>query len=75
MPDKDKAQRTVSRAHWVLLILLLAMTVPWYWSDTARSPTMLGLPIWGFTSLVFSFLFAVAMAWTIMTAWKDDPSE
>ena len=75
MPQKNQAQRTFSRGHWILLVLLLALTVPWYWPETARAPYVLGLPIWGFTSLVFSLLFAIAMAWAIMTTWKDDPRE
>ena len=57
---------------WVVMILLLAMTVPWYWGMETIEPVRFGLPVWTWVSLAVSLLFAVCTAAIIMYCWKDD---
>jgi len=54
------------------LVGLLLFSIPWYWPENSIHPFILGLPIWAFVSLLFSFLFAIATAWAIHRFWKEE---
>lgn len=57
---------------WIVLLILLVLSIPWYWPEDRIRPFIVGMPLWAFVSLVTSLLFAAVTAWVILRGWKDD---
>ena len=61
--------------HWLLLLGLVGLSVPWYWPDDKVEPFVLGMPSWAAFSFGISILFSITTALLIISRWKDGDDE
>lgn len=62
---------------WFTYVVLLVVSVPWYWPADSGTALVLGVPLWAAVSLGCYLAAAVLTALTIDTLWSaqvgDDP--
>jgi hypothetical protein len=68
----QKSTNFLKVRHWLLLLGLVVLSVPWYWPDDKIEPFLLGMPSWAAASFGVSILFAITTSLLIVTRWKDD---
>ncbi|MFH2008979.1 MAG: hypothetical protein ABI333_20485 [bacterium] len=54
---------------WLILVAFMVLGVPWFFTGSGPSPTVLGLPDWAAYSLGISLLNAAVAAWLISRYW------
>ena len=58
---------------WAIALILLFISVPFYYPE-GRTPTLVwGLPDWCWVTLIADFLFAVLTAYLVLNTWKEPP--
>ncbi|QVQ53989.1 hypothetical protein J4H86_09930 [Spiractinospora alimapuensis] len=60
---------------WVVLVLILLVSVPWYWPAGTLEPVVLGLPLWAWTTLAGSVALCGYLSWLCATQWPDADEE
>lgn len=55
-----------------LILLLLAINIPWYRESGEIGSVVLGLPVWVWTALISSALLAMVTAAMSIFFWDDD---
>ena len=63
--------------RWFLpaVLLLLALSVPWYSVGSWYERSLAGLPLWLWTALACSAGVALLTACAVLTLWEDDAGE
>ena len=59
-------------ATWVAYVVLLVLSVPWYFPAGSGRPILLGFPLWCFVSLACYVLVAALTVWRMDALWTDD---
>ncbi|NKB69104.1 MAG: hypothetical protein GKR89_18705 [Candidatus Latescibacteria bacterium] len=57
---------------WWVYLLLVGLTIPWYWPAGFRGPLIAGFPLWVFVSLSGVLVLAGWTAWVIFHFWRMD---
>lgn len=70
-----KPRREPMQKRWYipLVILLLVVATPWYWSRDSEIPVIAGLPLWVWITIAATAALATLTALMIIFAWRDDP--
>lgn len=65
----------VSWRIWLTYTLLLTLAIPWYWRFVPGAMTVVcGLPLWVFSSLVFSSVISAFTGWLLRERWPGEAS-
>lgn len=59
-------------ATWVAYVVLLVLSVPWYFPAGSGRPIVFGFPLWCFVSLACYVLVAALTVWRMDALWTDD---
>ena len=59
---------------YVLNILLLLMTVPWFFKST-KMESIIGFPSWAFYALLSTFIYAICIFYFLHRYWAISASE
>jgi len=59
----------------LLVCLLLALSVPWYFPAGAGAPFVFGFPLWAFVSLTCYAAIAALVAWRLPRIWGRGDAE
>ena len=72
-----RPQREPVGRRWFLpaLLLLLALSIPWYFVGSWFDRSLAGLPLWIWTALACSAGVALLTAWAVLMLWDDDAGE
>jgi len=73
MPNRPDGPR-LPRSYLLLLGLVAIAIVPFAFIP-GTTGSWLGLPLWLWSSLTFTVLLSVLVAWGILRLWRDDPRE
>lgn len=63
------------RSTWMLYVLLLTFSVPWYFPAGSGEPLVLGFPLWCFVSLCCYVGVALLTVWRLDRLWDDQVEE
>lgn len=70
---KKKCPEPVKNPKLVIVFLILvALTVPWYFPKGTYEPIFFGFPYWAMISLIMSIALAVFLSWTIENRWDEN---
>lgn len=58
------------RALWLIYLVLLVLSVPWYWPAASGSVLVFGIPIWALVSLLCFLIGAIVTALVIQRVWQ-----
>lgn len=63
------------RRRWYIPVILLLLIVgaPWYWTAGQAGPTFAGLPVWVWITIASTFGLALLTAFMALVYWKDAP--
>ena len=73
--SKERPSRVGVRATWGAYVLLLVLSVPWYFPTGSAEPIVLGFPLWCFVSLTCYVLVAVLTVWRLDALWRDQTAD
>ena len=60
-----------SRTIWFAYLLLLVVSIPWYFPNGNGEPLVLGFPLWCFVSLTCCVAAALLTAWQLDAVWEE----
>ncbi len=60
-----------SKFVWAAYLVLLVLSVPWYWPRWSAEILVLGFPLWAATSLACYFVAAVLTVVAIDSLWRE----
>ncbi len=65
------------RHRWFLpaVVLILAVSVPWYLPDSVGGRLAAGLPVWTWITIGCGFALAVVTAFASLRLWRDGGAE
>ncbi|MEM1623902.1 MAG: hypothetical protein QW543_07235 [Sulfolobales archaeon] len=66
-PTKEPAKNPL---FWILWLLLIAVSVPWYFPPKTYEPIVAGLPLWSLVVLVTIVLCAVLATLSAYMFWR-----
>ena len=67
-------RREPIQKRWFIpvVLLILAISVPWYWKSGETGPMILGLPAWIWITVVCASVLACVTAVMALRYWDDD---
>lgn len=57
---------------WIVIAVIIAISVPWYWPPGTLQPIVLGLPLWMLVAVIGSVALCAFLSWACLTQWSDD---
>jgi len=54
---------------WIVLVVLVLLSVPWYLPVGTYKPIVWGFPYWAFISLVLTIAIAGFVTWIVNREW------
>jgi len=66
-PTKEPAKNPL---FWILWLLIIAVSVPWYFPSKTYEPIVAGLPLWALAVLVTIVLYAVFATLSAYMFWR-----
>nr|WP_300306495.1 hypothetical protein [Halomonas sp.] len=60
---------------WIVIGLIIAISVPWYWPPGTLQPIVLGLPLWALIAVVGSIVLCAFLSWACITQWSDSDDD
>lgn len=61
-----------ARATWIAYLLLLALSIPWYFPEGSAEPIVFGMPLWCVISLSCYIAAAALTIWRLDALWSAD---
>lgn len=55
---------------WVVLIILYALTVPWYFPEGTFHPIIFGVPYWVLVVLGVSLAISITLTYILKNCWN-----
>lgn len=65
--SKEPAKNPI---FWALWLLLIVLSVPWYFPPGTYEPIVVGLPLWVLTIVIVSVLYAVFITVGAHKFWR-----
>ncbi|ALM54219.1 hypothetical protein [Halomonas huangheensis] len=56
---------------WIVIALIIAVSVPWYWPPGTLTPIVMGLPLWALIAVIGSVALCAFLSWACLTQWSD----
>ncbi len=66
-PAREPAKSPV---FWVVWLLLILFSVPWYFPSGTYEPVVAGLPLWVLTIMIVSVLYAIFITVSAHKFWR-----
>ncbi len=70
MTHKPAREPAKNPLFWILWLLLIAFSVPWYFKPGTYEPIVAGLPLWALAILIITVLYAVFTTVSAQVFWR-----
>lgn len=70
MTHRSGREPAKSPLFWIIWLLLILFSVPWYFPLNAYEPIVAGLPLWVLAVIVVSMLYAVFITVSAHKLWR-----
>ena len=58
----------------IALVVVPLLSVPWFFATGSIDPIIFGMPLWAFSTVALSTLFAALVSLTFLFYWPEDES-